>query len=113
MPRFVVLSHDWPTPHLDLLVERDGTLKAWRLPVEFTPAESCPVEPNADHRVIYLNYEGPVSGERGTVARWDEGEAEWEVVEPDRVAVRFHGQRLKGRYEIARRGGGWEWRPAN
>ena len=111
MPRFVVLSHDWPAPHLDLLIERDGVLKAWRLPADCDGTPPCPAEVNADHRPHYLDFEGPVAGDRGTVTRWDTGLAEWEEVGPERIAVRFAGQRLNGRYEIVRRDGEtWELR---
>ena len=111
MPRFVVLAHDWPAPHLDLLIERDGVLKAWRLPPDFDGITPCPAEANADHRVQYLDYEGPISGDRGVVERWDAGVAEWEVTLPERIAVRLDGQRLRGQYEIVRRdGSGWELR---
>jgi hypothetical protein len=32
------------------------------------------IERIANHRLLYLDYEGPVSGNRGHVARWDWGE---------------------------------------
>jgi DNA polymerase Ligase (LigD) len=113
MPRFVVLAHDWPVPHLDLFVERDGVLKAWRLPIHFDPTVPCPAEVNVDHRLHYLDYEGPVSGDRGVVARWDRGAAVWERVEPGRVLVWFDGQRMSGDFELARRNETeWELRPA-
>ena len=31
MPRFVILEHDHPVLHWDLLVERNGVLCGWRL----------------------------------------------------------------------------------
>ena len=111
MSRFVVLVHDWPVPHLDLLIERDGVLKAWRLPAEYDGMTSCPAVANADHRPYYLEYEGPISGDRGTVARWDAGGAEWEVTLPERIVLRLDGQRLRGLFEIVRRdASGWELR---
>jgi hypothetical protein len=75
MPRFVVLAHDWPHPHFDLLIERDGVLKAWRLPEP--PRDGLPVEPLPDHRLFYLDYEGPLTGDRGSVLRIDSGTATW------------------------------------
>lgn len=103
MPRFVVLAHDWPEPHLDLLLERDGVLKAWRLPVGFDPRTPTVAAANADHRLHYLDHEGPVSGDRGTVTRWDAGELVWVDFEPERLAARFAGTRLAGQYELVRR----------
>lgn len=69
MPRFVLLRHDWPHPHLDLLLEAGPVLLAWRLFAEPVPGAWVPAEPNADHRLLYLDYEGPVSGGRGSVSR--------------------------------------------
>jgi len=82
------------------IIERDGVLKAWRLPADFDGVTPCPAAANADHRLQYLDYEGAVSGDRGSVARWDAGTAEWEEVEPDRIAVCFVGRRLNGRYAL-------------
>ena len=76
MPQFVVLDHDWPEPHHDLLLENGASLLALRLPK--WPGESAcvPVRRLFDHRLIYLTYEGQISGGRGTVRRqlagqWD------------------------------------------
>ena len=77
MPRFVVLAHDWPSPHWDFLAESGGVLRAWRLLAEPAAGAEVPAEPNADHRLAYLDYEGPVSGGRGRVARWAAGTCEW------------------------------------
>ena len=59
MPRFVILAHDWPTPHFDLLFEVGDALKAWRLAGE-PGSEPVRAEPNFDHRPFYLDHEGPV-----------------------------------------------------
>lgn len=79
MPRYVILRHDWPAPHFDLLLEAGGVLKAWRLSAEPVPGVWVPAEPNADHRPLYLDYEGPVSGGRGTVTRYAAGVYEGEI----------------------------------
>lgn len=93
MPRYVILAHDWPTPHWDLLLENGDALLAWRLLAEPAPGRTVPAERNADHRKFYLDYEGPVSGDRGTVARWDAGTFEW--IETGIVA-RLSGTRTTG-----------------
>ena len=74
MPRFAILCHDWPTPHWDLLLEDGESLRAWRLHAEPHPGSAGRAEPNADHRKLYLDYEGTVAGHRGTVTRWAAGE---------------------------------------
>jgi hypothetical protein len=69
MPRFVLLEHDYPVVHFDLMFEAGDVLRTWRL-LEF-PAVGVTIaaEPSFDHRLIYLDYEGAVSGDRGTVVR--------------------------------------------
>lgn len=74
VPRFVILEHDWPERHWDLLLEEGSVLKAWRLAEQPSPGSRCRAEPNFDHRLLYLDYEGPLSGDRGSVQRWDAGE---------------------------------------
>ncbi len=98
MPRFVILAHDWPEPHFDLLLEAGPVLRAWRLG-GVPGAVPIPAEPNADHRLLYLDYEGPVSGERGTVTRWDAGTFEW-LEDGPRVVVGLRGAKLAGRYAV-------------
>jgi len=102
VPRFVVLSHDWPEPHFDLLLEAGPVLRAWRLLHE--PGETAvPAEPNADHRLMYLDYEGPVSGGRGTVTRWDAGTFDT-IVEAATAVLELRGTRLTGLFVL---GAGW------
>ena len=55
-----------------------------------------------DHRRLYLDYEGPVSGGRGSVTRWDGGTFEWEASERDQFAVRLCGGRLQGVFRLER-----------
>ncbi len=112
MPRFVLLAHDWPHPHLDLLLERGGVLKAWRLPAGFTPTEPAAAEAIGDHRLAYLDYEGPVSGDRGRVVRRDAGEVEWLTTDPDRMRVRVGGAVLSGVFELVHiEGERWRFGP--
>jgi hypothetical protein len=61
-----------------------------------------------DHRPAYLDYEGPVSGGRGTVTRWDAGSFTWEADDPDRVTVRLAGGRWSGLAALVRQATG-EW----
>jgi hypothetical protein len=108
MPRFVILAHDWPAPHFDLLFEVGGVLKAWRLAAE-PGAEPVVAVPNFDHRPSYLDYEGPVTGDRGTVTRWDSGTYAGELV-PNGWTVTLNGTRLRGQATLARTGGIWSFR---
>ena len=71
-----------------------------------------PAEPNADHRPLYLDYEGPVAGGRGTVSRWDAGTFDWVEDGPGRVVVELRGARLAGRFALTAGSDGWAVSPA-
>ncbi|MBA2225321.1 MAG: DNA polymerase ligase N-terminal domain-containing protein [Thermogemmata sp.] len=71
--RYVILEHNWPAVHWDLLLDVGAVLRAWRLWEEPAVGVTMRAEINADHRRIYLDYEGEVSGGRGVVRRWDAG----------------------------------------
>lgn len=101
MPRFVILEHDHPTLHWDFMLERDGALQTWRLPA---PPSDEPRTATAigDHRLAYLEYEGSVSGGRGTVIRWDSGTYDTLDVAREAWTVRLHGCRWQGTVTLAR-----------
>ncbi len=93
MPRFVVLTHDHPVLHGDFMLEQPQTLRTWRLIKPPEPGCLMDAELLADHRLAYLDNEGPVSGGRGEVRRWDRGE--YEIIEStaERLVVRLIGER--------------------
>ncbi|QVL33410.1 hypothetical protein KIH39_05715 [Telmatocola sphagniphila] len=66
-PRFTISEHDWPTLHWDLFLEVEAVLWSWRLLADPRASTVIPVERTTDHRKLYLDYEGPVSDNRGTV----------------------------------------------
>ena len=91
--RFVILTHDYPALHWDLMLESGGVLRTWRLLEEPTPDSIIVAEPLSDHRLHYLDYEGPVSGDRGTVVRWDHGRHETKET-PTGLHSVIKGQRM-------------------
>jgi hypothetical protein len=108
MPRFVVLEHDHPLLHWDLLLEAGSVLQAWRLSAP--PAEGARVraERSFDHRLVYLDYEGPISGGRGSVVRWDHGTFTWAQQEELAVVVDLAGEKLRGRLSLLWEEGAWQ-----
>jgi hypothetical protein len=94
MPRFVLLYHDCPpsfgrTSHWDFMLESGDVLRTWALEClprdwQAAHARTTAANPNCpllsaentvaatqlgDHRRDYLEKEGPLSGDRGTVMR--------------------------------------------
>jgi len=96
MPRFVILKHDHPSLHWDLLLEVGDVLRAWRLSALPTPGQTLTAEPSFDHRLLYLDYEGPISGSRGRVVRQDWGTYAFLIQEEDQVRISLHGERRQG-----------------
>jgi hypothetical protein len=98
MPRFVILRHDSPRgEHFDFMLEAGGVLKTWALPHAPEAGVEMDCEALADHRLVYLDYEGPLSGGRGAVTRWDCGTYTIENQGDQEWAVMLAGGKLAGR----------------
>jgi hypothetical protein len=102
MPRFVILEHDHPSRHWDFMLEAGASLRAWRLAALPRFGDSISAEPSFNHRLLYLDFEGPLTGGRGRVSRWDAGEFEWQIDTADRLVVDLVGQRIAGTASIER-----------
>jgi hypothetical protein len=97
MPRFVILRHELPPghdrgTHFDLMLEMGGVLRTWELPELLEVGKVIQAKALPDHRLAYLEYEGPVSGNRGTVSRIEDGE--YDMVEETGASWRY---RLAGK----------------
>lgn len=55
------------------MLEVDDSLLTWRVLSEPQIGVELQIESSPNHRKAYLDYEGPVSGERGCVSQWDFG----------------------------------------
>jgi hypothetical protein len=110
MSRYVILEHDWPQRHWDFMLEMGTMLQTWKLADAPKPGVRIPAEKSFDHRLIYLDYEGPISGGRGSVTRWDAGRF-FPVAEHERqLVVRLEGEQLRGTVELTNRlEEGWTW----
>jgi DNA polymerase Ligase (LigD) len=107
MGRYVILRHECPADfkggvHWDLMLEAGDALRTWALAVEPAPGIPIAADQLPDHRHEYLDYEGPVSGNRGTVSRWDAGRFELLGESPRELTVRFAGDRLNGNASLVR-----------
>ena len=83
----------------------------WRLSAPPEEGTILDAEQSFDHRLFYLDHEGPVSGGRGSVTCWDGGTFDWETHEPNRVVVSLAGARLRGMFRLeCAAGGAWRGR---
>ena len=78
------------------MLDNGDALRTWRLARPPDADEDVIVEPLADHRRAYLDYEGPVSGGRGEVRRWDAGDFALLEENSDQIRLRLDGAKLKG-----------------
>ena len=100
MHRFVILHHQSPTDeHWDVMLETDSALTTWSVPPLLSMGESfaCPATRLPDHRKHYLDYEGKITGNRGTVARIDAGT--YEQLSPEMYVL--HGVHFSGTLAVA------------
>jgi hypothetical protein len=100
MPRFVVLEHDWNGVHWDFMLEDGEVLRTWAIDAPIVADRELPARALGDHRQIYLEYEGEVSGQRGRVRRVDSGSYRALVWTADRVHVKLEGAQLVGEVEL-------------
>jgi hypothetical protein len=73
------------------MLEADGVLRTWALEGEPRCGRTLEATHLADHRTAYLDYEGPVSGNRGDVRRMDYGQYELVEQSSDEVHVQLMG----------------------
>lgn len=114
MPRFVLLYHDCPPgyvkpSHWDFMLEFDGALRTWELnelprawadPTSIAP-QTLSARRLADHRIAYLDYEGPLTGDRGNVTQLAHGTFETLEDTPQRLVVKLLGTMIHGIIELA------------
>ncbi len=84
------------------MLERGGVLATWALPQPPDSADAILVEALPDHRLAYLDYQGPISGGRGSVTRWDRGTCRVTHQSDAELAVRLAGGKLTGRATLTR-----------
>lgn len=107
MLRFVVLRHTLPpgsprTSHFDLMLENDGVLRTWACEEFPKPGQCVAAEQLPDHRLAYLDYEGPISGDRGEITRVAAGEFEPIAETTDALRVRLASNNLQGMLTLHR-----------
>lgn len=110
MPRYVVLQHDSPFLHWDFMLEIGEALRTWRLMRRPARGDEIAAQAMPNHRIAYLDYVGPVSGNRGHVTRWDDGRYETIDESVSRIEVALAGEKLRGRAILLQPKAGGQWR---
>lgn len=114
--QFVVLKHcDRDGVHWDLLVETgpDSPLRTWRLRDDPSlHVGTIPATQIADHRRLYLDFEGALMGGRGTVVRVDRGPVRWLASATDERRLCLMGSKIRGVYVLRKlEAKGWVFEP--
>lgn len=115
MPRAVLLLHRLPdgSEHFDWMIEPPGEARGALGLVTFRVdkwgGSRFTAERLSDHRREYLDYEGPVSGNRGEVRRVARGEVAWQVLDAHRASltIAWLGESEPRQYSGAAAGQGW------
>jgi hypothetical protein len=111
-----------PRPsHFDLMLEANGVLRTWAIAgfpsswgatavrsgfaaanLPSSVSENIVAEQLPDHRLAYLDYEGPLNGDRGHVSRFDAGTLTTVSESADEWIVALSGQRIRGQLQLTR-----------
>jgi hypothetical protein len=111
MPRFVLLFHECPAEtnresHWDLMLESEGILRTWALAEnpaqEFVAGEGIVAKQLPDHRLAYLDYEGPISNDRGSVSRVEAGQYELRSESAHEIVLELSSKLLHGLWRLSR-----------
>jgi hypothetical protein len=86
------------------MLEMGGALATWALAQPPGAAERIPARALSNHRLAYLDYEGPISDGRGAVTRWSEGTYQIESQSEASLVVLLSGKHLTGRATLQRMG---------
>ena len=111
--RFVLLRHEGHgSAHFDFMIEDGTALATWQFdqsPALLAPGGSLACRRLPDHRLAYLDHEGPVSGGRGTVQREDSGPCSGTNATETRWNFELTGTKLLGKFRLTREGNTPAW----
>lgn len=82
------------------MFESGDRLRTWATDLPLAPNVDLPARRLDDHRLAYLDYEGPISGGRGEVRAVDRGSYAIETWESTTVRVHLEGHQLAGVLEL-------------
>ena len=114
--RFVILQHEADGgEHWDLMLEYGNVLATWQLAREPRDRASLPIPAKRifDHRKSFLEFEGPLRGDRGRVRRVDIGTVRFREFTDMECVFDLQGGRLSGLLRLSRVGEEWVLSAAN
>ena len=88
--------------HFDLMLQLGEVLWTWellRLPIHGETINAVRLE---DHRLKYLDYEGPLRENRGHVIGWERGDLVWQKRSSEALEVLLFGTRLTAKLILCR-----------
>jgi hypothetical protein len=84
------------------MLETPEALATWALAKPPDASAAIAAESLPDHRMAYLEYEGPISDGRGSVTRWDRGTYQLQQNDLDELAGVVAGEILIGEITLRR-----------
>jgi hypothetical protein len=101
---FVLHKHSgYGKLHFDLMIARGERLATWQLfadPRDLQPGGEISAVRIQPHRLAYLDYEGPISGDRGRIERLDRGRCRWTQIDEATIELTFQGRDLIGPFRL-------------
>jgi hypothetical protein len=94
------------------MLEADGALATWALAEAPGDVERTTATRLADHRVDYLDFEGAVAGDRGSVTRYDAGACNVVDATDEHWIIDLAGRVLQGRAHLELEDAAearWQW----
>lgn len=126
---FVILLHSGNGPaHYDFLLEGSAMAETWQFlddPAALMPSSAgelggkrarpkaaekileIPAKKIQDHRLMYMDYEGPLSRGRGSVRQLDKGTYEMISRSATSLEFRLAGRTMKGIFRLEQAQGRW------
>lgn len=107
MPRFVVLWHKAGpaldrASHFDLLFEDGESARTWSVENQIESGIDQVAIELPRHRLHYFEYEGPLSNDRGSVSRRDQGNYQLLRATDDQFQIEIDGKQLQGKLRFTR-----------
>lgn len=82
------------------MLEENGKLLTWALSAPLQLTDEVKFSRLPDHRTAYLQYEGPVSDDRGSVSRVISGTYEWTTEEKNAAILETSSDTWKVTFEM-------------